>query len=62
MGEALRGGLDAKELYDLDADPTERRNLAAAHPDQVALYERLCAGWILRTDRQFRGAAPARMR
>jgi arylsulfatase A-like enzyme len=33
------------ELYDLENDPDEQTNLAAGHPAQTALYERLCAHW-----------------
>jgi arylsulfatase A-like enzyme len=34
---------DTRELYDLVADPAERRNLAARLPDEVARLERLLA-------------------
>jgi arylsulfatase A-like enzyme len=35
----------AAELYDLSADPAEAKDLAAAHPDQVARLTRLVLDW-----------------
>jgi hypothetical protein len=35
----------AHELYDLDADPGESRNLAAAHPDRVDAMGRQLHAW-----------------
>ncbi|HEV8324252.1 MAG TPA: sulfatase-like hydrolase/transferase, partial [Myxococcota bacterium] len=43
--EDLRTG--RVELYDLAADPGERRDLAAADPARVAALRRLLAGWRL---------------
>ena len=46
------------ELYDLDADPRELRNVADAHPDVVAALEPRIQAWA---DRQWDGkyAAPS---
>jgi phosphoglycerol transferase MdoB-like AlkP superfamily enzyme len=51
------------ELYNLAADPTEQRNLAAAYPDKVDAYHFLAAQWYIRADRQFaaRLADPANL-
>ena len=50
------------ELYDLTADPTEQRNLAAAHPDLVARFSAQSERWYLRSDAectsQFVGYTP----
>lgn len=39
-------GLGRARLYDLDADPGERTNLAAAHPERVTRYREHLASWI----------------
>ena len=36
------------ELYDLDADPTELRNLAEEHPEQVRSLEASWKKWAER--------------
>ena len=41
------------ELFDLSADPTEQRNLAAGHPELVARYTALCERWYLQRDAEF---------
>jgi arylsulfatase A-like enzyme len=46
-------GAGAPELYDLDADPDEQHNLAAAHPKRIALYACLCSVWYARTNDEF---------
>jgi lipoteichoic acid synthase len=40
------GGDKRLELYDLDQDPDEQSNLAAAQIDRAMLYDRLCARWF----------------
>lgn len=49
------------ELYDLTADPAERANIAAAHPELVARFSAQCERWYLRTQAecmaQFSGGA-----
>jgi arylsulfatase A-like enzyme len=35
----------ATELYDLDADPGETRNIADAHPERVAEMQKVLAAW-----------------
>jgi len=40
------------ELYDLEADPRERRNVADEHPDVVTALEPRIQAWV---DRQWRG-------
>lgn len=34
------------ELYDLDADPAEQRDLSGRFPDRVRVYQDLCASWF----------------
>ncbi len=46
-------GEPSPELYDLEKDPEERTNLAAAHPDMVAAYHERCAAWYLGTNREY---------
>jgi hypothetical protein len=41
------------ELYDLEADPDEQRNVAAEHATQVEVYDRLCGSWYVATDTDF---------
>ena len=41
------------ELYDLSADPTEQKNLAAAQPAKVAQYREMCQEWYLQSEREF---------
>ncbi len=43
-------GEKSPELYDLESDPDELRNVASAHPDRVELYDRLCASWTMATE------------
>jgi arylsulfatase A-like enzyme len=38
--------LDAAELYDLDADPVETNNVAAAHPEVIAELSGMLQGWL----------------
>ena len=33
------------ELYDLETDPTEQKNLAGEHPELVPTYQALCSEW-----------------
>ena len=40
------------QLYDLKADPLEKRNLAAKHPKRVAELSKLLEGWYVPTERQ----------
>jgi arylsulfatase A-like enzyme len=47
----LREGTD--ELYDLDRDPTEQRNLAAAEPARVARLRERLAAWMESNRRQY---------
>ena len=42
---------EAMELYDLEDDPTEQKDLAEQHPDKTELYRRLCASWLVTLDR-----------
>lgn len=44
---------ESPRLYDLALDPDERRNLAAARPDQLATYRSLCAAWYAKTGNEF---------
>ena len=46
-GAARRGagGASEKELFDLRADPAERNDLAAKHPDEVARLYRQLRTW-----------------
>ena len=46
------------ELYDIKADPVERNNLAASHPELVAALGREWNEWAARTD-SWRGAGAA---
>lgn len=46
-------GDPSPELYDLGQDPDELKNVAAAHPDRIALYSRLCASWTMTTEAEF---------
>ena len=48
------------ELYDLIADPTEQRDVASAHPEQVRTYLDLCASWFVRTNDDFVGHTDAK--
>lgn len=41
------------ELYDLDHDPGEARNLAADHPEQLALYQCLVRRWYIATNEDY---------
>ncbi len=41
------------ELYDLDADPEEKNNLIAQHPDWVAGYVDRLSNWYVRTNDNF---------
>ena len=38
------------ELYDLESDRTELRNLAEEHPDQVELMAQAWSDWAARTN------------
>jgi arylsulfatase A-like enzyme len=53
----LREG--AEELYDLDADPTEQHNLAAAQPNRSARLRQRLAAWTDANRRQYDGVATA---
>lgn len=44
--EALKQGLPSLQLYDLDADPTETRNVWAENPDVVARLTRLLERYV----------------
>jgi arylsulfatase A-like enzyme len=48
---ALREGVE--ELYDLDRDPDEQRNLAAAEPDRTARMRQRLAAWTVANRRQY---------
>jgi arylsulfatase A-like enzyme len=41
------------ELYDLERDPGERQNLAAAEPARVEQYAALCEEWFVRSDAEY---------
>ena len=41
----LRGASDRAELFDLDRDPGERRDLSASHPRRAAEMERVLRDW-----------------
>lgn len=43
-----------QELYDLDADPDERVNLAAKEPLRVQRYDQLCSSWFFGRNAEFR--------
>jgi arylsulfatase A-like enzyme len=47
----LRAGID--ELYDLDRDPDEQRNLAAAEPDRSARLRERLAAWMEANRRRY---------
>jgi hypothetical protein len=46
---------DGHELYDLDADPREKHDLAARHPDVVTAMVRQTASWADSVERSLRG-------
>lgn len=41
------------ELYDLTADPTEQKNIAAAHANLAEQYRAMCQQWYLGSEREF---------
>ncbi len=47
---ARKVGERQPELYDLQADPGESRNLASSHPQQCDLYYQLCQQWYIQTN------------
>jgi arylsulfatase A-like enzyme len=49
----LREGVD--ELYDLDRDPTEQRNLARSEPERCARLRQRLAAWTEANRRQYEG-------
>lgn len=56
----LREGVD--ELYDLDRDPAEQHNLAAAEPERSARLRQRLAAWTEATRRQYEASAASRER
>ena len=50
----LREGVE--QLYDLDRDPTEQKNVAPAHPDRCARLRQRLAAWTDANGRQYRRA------
>jgi lipoteichoic acid synthase len=53
----LREGVE--ELYDLDHDPTEQHNLAAAQPERCARLRQRLAAWTEANRRQYQRASAA---
>jgi phosphoglycerol transferase MdoB-like AlkP superfamily enzyme len=53
----LRQGVE--ELYDLDHDPTEQQNLAAAQPERCARLRQRLAAWTEANRRQYQRASAA---
>lgn len=47
-----------RELYDVQADPGQRNNVAAAHPDEVASLRAAYEEWWTRCSRQFHVDSP----
>lgn len=41
------------QLFDLESDPTEQHDVAAAHRDMTALYRDMCASWLVRSQDDF---------
>ena len=47
---------DRPQLYDLDADPGEARDVAADHPDVVVRLTAAYAGWFSEVEAEWRAA------
>ena len=45
--------VNGRELYDIKADPQQRRDLAAAHPDVVSELRKAYEAWWAKVSRQF---------
>ena len=41
------------ELYDLESDPQEQKNIAKKHPDKVVAYEKSARGWMASVTRAY---------
>jgi hypothetical protein len=46
---------DAAELYDLESDPGETRNIARRYPDKVRTYRAMCQRWFLESEQDYSG-------
>ena len=57
---SMRDGRD--ELYDLDADPLEQRNVAAQHPDRCGRLRQRLAAWTEANRRQYQRVDAAQER
>jgi arylsulfatase A-like enzyme len=48
---------DGSELYDMEADPEQQRNLAERHPELVARFRARIQEWQAEVERPFRGGS-----
>ena len=44
---------ETPELYDLDSDPEEQKNLAGSYSNQVKEYQTLCQQWYIQTNADY---------
>lgn len=51
--------IDVEELYEIDADPYESRNVAASHPELVTRLREQTLRWERETERPFASPLPA---
>lgn len=50
---AEQDGSKNPELYDMGADPNEAVNLAASHPEKIAVYSQLAKNWFVFANNEF---------
>jgi arylsulfatase A-like enzyme len=51
-------GNQPEELYEIQEDPFETRNVADAHPEQIRRFREELARWVIRTEREAKEWAP----